>query len=81
MPFPADVENSYFFEFAHKPTFMTALRPPWHRGCDHAMDMIFVFGFPFVDNVLVEAMEPFTDDERTLSKLVMSYIANFVKTG
>lgn len=77
----ANVPNSYFYEFAHQPSFAAGHRPSWHRGCDHLLEMTFVFGLPLVDNFLTQDAAPMTEEECTFSRVVMKYIANFVRNG
>lgn len=77
----AEVKNTYFYEFAHKASFLAAERPVWHNGCDHVYDMAFIFGLPLVENFLSEDAKPMTEEECAFSRVVMKYIANFVKTG
>ncbi|XP_035681804.1 fatty acyl-CoA hydrolase precursor, medium chain-like [Branchiostoma floridae] len=73
----------YLYEFQH--------RPSWHHGkpghvkADHGDELLFVFGAPFFDWPRDPA-DPawrvnFTEGERVLSRKILTYWTNFVKTG
>ena len=48
--------------------------------CDHADDIMFTFGIPFIHRKLT--FDPkFTEDEKKLSKEWMKYIVNFATNG
>lgn len=69
--------RTYFFEFAHR----TASLPwPGWAGVMHGYEIEYVFGIPF-SPLFAEAFYGFTDEERELSDKMMSYWANFARTG
>ncbi|XP_078492090.1 fatty acyl-CoA hydrolase precursor, medium chain-like [Ciona intestinalis] len=53
---------------------------PIHIGADHADDIPFTFGFPFLPAVLKSGYR-FSADEEKLSKKMMTFLTNFAKTG
>ncbi|KAJ6666199.1 hypothetical protein lerEdw1_001104, partial [Lerista edwardsae] len=63
----------YFYEFQHQPSSRAGLRPDYVRA-DHGDEIGFVFGKPFLAGDA-------TEEERQLSRKVMSYWANFARTG
>nr|XP_003230375.2 PREDICTED: fatty acyl-CoA hydrolase precursor, medium chain [Anolis carolinensis] len=64
---------TYVYEFRHSPSWHAGLRPDYVQA-DHGDEVFFVFGKPFL------AGEG-TEKERTLSKTVMKYWANFARNG
>ncbi|XP_062817822.1 fatty acyl-CoA hydrolase precursor, medium chain isoform X4 [Anolis carolinensis] len=64
---------TYVYEFRHSPSWHAGLRPDFVQA-DHGDEVFFVFGKPFL------AGEG-TEKERTLSKTVMKYWANFARNG
>ncbi|XP_019621386.1 PREDICTED: carboxylesterase 5A-like [Branchiostoma belcheri] len=73
----------YLYEFQHRPSWHH--NKPDHIKADHGDDLLFVFGAPFFDwprnpeNTTWRLN--FTEDERALSRKLLSYWTNFVKTG
>lgn len=57
-------------------TYLTPF-PPNSDDFSSPLDMQYVFGLPHVP----ETQELFTSTERTLSLQIMSYMANFIKSG
>uniref|UniRef100_H2Z3F9 Carboxylesterase type B domain-containing protein n=1 Tax=Ciona savignyi TaxID=51511 RepID=H2Z3F9_CIOSA len=58
----------------------TVMKKPSFVKCDHADDLYFVHGVPFVKGDL-EHEADFTDAERELARNVMKYFTNFARTG
>ncbi|XP_066494025.1 fatty acyl-CoA hydrolase precursor, medium chain-like [Tiliqua scincoides] len=63
----------YFYEFQHQPSAYAGVRPDYVRS-DHGDEIGFVFGKPFLAGDA-------TEEEQHLSRKVMSYWANFARTG
>jgi len=63
----------YFYSFEKRPGF--EVLPDWVHS-DHASEVSFVLGMPFLYHDM-----KFTDEDRELSKKMMSYWTNFAKTG
>lgn len=80
-------QRTYFFEFTLKPSMYDTKsdeypRPYNFSSPDHADDLLYAFGFPFIaDYVVEENAMSFTDTERDISKKFMHIIAQFAKTG
>ncbi|XP_078608707.1 fatty acyl-CoA hydrolase precursor, medium chain-like [Branchiostoma floridae x Branchiostoma japonicum] len=73
----------YLYEFQHRPSWHHSR--PAHVKADHGDELLFVFGAPFFDwprNPADPAWRVnFTEEERVLSRKIMTYWTNFVKTG
>ncbi|XP_078615099.1 cocaine esterase-like [Branchiostoma floridae x Branchiostoma japonicum] len=73
----------YLYEFQHRPSWHHS--KPGHVKADHGDELLFVFGAPFFDwprNPADPAWRlNFTEEERVLSRKIMTYWTNFVKTG
>ncbi|XP_072279086.1 fatty acyl-CoA hydrolase precursor, medium chain-like [Pyxicephalus adspersus] len=69
----------YFYEFQHRPSFYKGLRPDFVKA-DHADEVFFVVGGPFLKDGLLFS-GPDTEEEKSLSKTVMKYWANFARHG
>ncbi|XP_062395039.1 fatty acyl-CoA hydrolase precursor, medium chain-like [Sardina pilchardus] len=69
----------YMYELQHPPSILSDKRPSFVK-VDHADDLIFVFGFPFIKGH-VKINGTFTEEEEELSRTVMSYWGNFARTG
>ncbi|XP_075694386.1 fatty acyl-CoA hydrolase precursor, medium chain-like [Rhinoderma darwinii] len=69
----------YFYEFQHRPSIFKDLKPDYVKA-DHADEMFSVVGAPFLDTGVMFA-GPYTEEEKTLSKAVMKYWANFARNG
>ncbi|XP_073461785.1 fatty acyl-CoA hydrolase precursor, medium chain-like [Aquarana catesbeiana] len=70
----------YFYEFQHRPSLFQHSRPQWVKA-DHCDDLVFVFGGPFLRDGAFYKSYNFPEEEKTLSKTVMRYWANFARTG
>ncbi|XP_040183715.1 uncharacterized protein LOC120916837 [Rana temporaria] len=70
----------YFYEFQRRPSFYGDRRPPWVKA-DHADEMAFVFGGPFVRDGILYKSYNYPEEEKKLSKTMMNYWANFARTG
>ncbi|XP_056415618.1 fatty acyl-CoA hydrolase precursor, medium chain-like isoform X3 [Hyla sarda] len=70
---------TYFYEFQHRPSIFKDVRPDFVKA-DHADEMFFVMGGPFLEGNLLPS-EAFSEEEKILSKTVMKYWANFARTG
>ncbi|RNA44830.1 cholinesterase isoform X1 [Brachionus plicatilis] len=64
--------NTYFYRFSKR-----SRKNPWPEwlGVIHGYEIEYIFGMPWVDK------KNFDDDDRELSRLMMSYWANFARTG
>ena len=85
--FVAMGQPTYFYEmtqqleFSHSETNGPEVRKkPEFVRCDHADDLFFVLGVPFIEGKLSLGAH-FTDDEVELSRHVMRYFTNFAKSG
>ncbi|XP_064015975.1 fatty acyl-CoA hydrolase precursor, medium chain-like isoform X2 [Pogoniulus pusillus] len=63
----------YFYEFQHRPSSMAGVVPEFVKA-DHAAEIAFVFGKPFLAGQA-------TEEESKLSRTVMRYWTNFAKNG
>ncbi|NXW53693.1 SASB hydrolase, partial [Eurystomus gularis] len=63
----------YFYEFQHRPSSATGVVPEFVKA-DHADEIAFVFGKPFLAGYA-------TEEEHKLSRTVMSYWTNFARNG
>ncbi|XP_068116877.1 fatty acyl-CoA hydrolase precursor, medium chain-like [Hyperolius riggenbachi] len=69
----------YMYEFQHRPSHFKEFKPDFVKA-DHADEVFFVTGGPFLqDSVLFSG--PHTEEEKSLSKTVMKYWANFARNG
>ncbi|XP_020840859.1 liver carboxylesterase 1-like [Phascolarctos cinereus] len=64
---------TYMYEFQHRPSFSTNLKPETVKA-DHGDEILSVFGAPFL-----KVGSP--EEEKKLSRTVMKYWANFAKNG
>lgn len=69
----------YFYEFQHRPSQYGDSRPDFVKA-DHADELGFVFGGPFLDHDII-IMGNATDEEKDLCKKMMKYWANFARNG
>ncbi|XP_078243249.1 fatty acyl-CoA hydrolase precursor, medium chain [Pogona vitticeps] len=69
----------YFYEYQHPPTVFKDLRPDFVKA-DHADELGFVFGAPFLGNDTISFGE-FTEKEKELSRTIMKYWGNFAYNG
>ena len=65
--------NTYVYLFSC-PSKMPFLYPPW-MGADHADDLQYVYGKPFLTPLV------YTQEERDASDAMMTYWTNFAWTG
>ncbi|KAM5138777.1 uncharacterized protein ACMZJ9_017287 [Mantella aurantiaca] len=70
----------YFYELRRRPSFYADSRPSWVKA-DHSDDLVFVFGGPFLRDGALFTPHKFPEEEKTLSKTIMRYWANFARTG
>ncbi|XP_078519004.1 carboxylesterase 5A-like [Lissotriton helveticus] len=68
---------AYLYEFSHRPSRYQDSRPPYVKA-DHADEVPFVFGAPFMD---IGKNGGFTEKEKALSKTMMKQWANFARSG
>lgn len=64
----------YFYTFFHRST--EDKRPEW-VGVPHGEDIFYLFGAPLVGH----ALRNYTDLDKEVSKTLMTFFGNFVKTG
>eukprot|EP00057_Strongylocentrotus_purpuratus_P030875 XP_782948.2 PREDICTED: carboxylesterase 5A [Strongylocentrotus purpuratus] len=67
----------YFYEYQHRMSCSRA--PSWVRA-DHGDEEAIVVGFPFLEEHELGRLH-FTPEEKDLSHILMTYWANFAKTG
>ncbi|CAH8820422.1 unnamed protein product, partial [Trichobilharzia szidati] len=67
----------YFYEFQHRTVSLPM--PKW-TGTMHGYEIEYIFGIPFSPQFQA-AFYRFTDEERQLSDIMMTYWANFARTG
>ena len=67
--------KTYLYQFNHRISFST--KPDW-VAADHADDVAFSFGFPFVD---LPSAKKFNTEDRKTSKLFMMAINKFIRNG
>jgi len=49
--------------------------------CDHGDDILYTFGFPYNDQKYSREGISFTEEEKEFSRIWMTYVTNFAKTG
>ncbi|XP_012588664.1 PREDICTED: carboxylesterase 5A [Condylura cristata] len=69
----------YFYEFQHRPECFQNSKPAFVKA-DHTDEIRFVFGGAFLKGDIV-MFEGATKEEKLLSRAMMSYWANFARTG
>ncbi|XP_028304432.1 carboxylesterase 5A-like [Gouania willdenowi] len=69
----------YFYEFQYAASILQKHRPDFVR-CDHGDEVFIVFGYCLANNNTV-TMPGCSKEEEDFSKMVMSYWANFARTG
>ncbi|XP_051025071.1 carboxylesterase 5A [Acomys russatus] len=69
----------YFYEFQHRPQCFENIRPAFVKA-DHTDEIRFVFGGPFLEGDIALFPEA-TEEEKSLSKKMMKYWANFARSG
>jgi len=79
--------RTFLFQMTHQVEFNHSevngpdvLNKPEFCACDHADDLYFVWGVPFVEGQLSGGAY-FSKDEFELSKIVMTYLTNFARSG
>ncbi|XP_069801981.1 fatty acyl-CoA hydrolase precursor, medium chain-like [Dendropsophus ebraccatus] len=70
---------TYFYEFQHRPSLFKDSKPDFVKS-DHGDELCSVMGGPFLKDDIVFTAS-FKEEEKTLSKTVMKYWANFARTG
>uniref|UniRef100_M3ZFN8 Uncharacterized LOC102219135 n=2 Tax=Xiphophorus maculatus TaxID=8083 RepID=M3ZFN8_XIPMA len=69
----------YLYEYHHAPKFLQKRRPSFVKS-DHADEIFSVLGSCFT-TTHVKLIEPCPEEEKVLSKIMMSYWGNFARTG
>lgn len=69
----------YFYEFHRRPSLFKDIKPDYVKA-DHADEVFFVIGGPFLDDYILFSGET-EEEEKILSKNMMKYWANFARTG
>ncbi|KAJ6666155.1 hypothetical protein lerEdw1_001059, partial [Lerista edwardsae] len=69
----------YFYEFQHRPTAFKDNKPDFVKA-DHSDEIPFVFGGPFLRSD-VTLLDTSTEEEKQLSRVIMTYWANFARSG
>nr|XP_033799420.1 fatty acyl-CoA hydrolase precursor, medium chain-like [Geotrypetes seraphini] len=69
----------FLYEFQHRPSGYGNLRPDFVKA-DHGDELGYVLGNPFLPTYL-SVLSIATDEEKSLSKTMMKYWANFARTG
>ncbi|XP_053557375.1 pyrethroid hydrolase Ces2e [Bombina bombina] len=69
----------YFYEYQHSPLCFKDFRPPFVKA-DHGDELFSVLGLPFLIEDTIFNISA-SDEEKTLSKIVMKYWANFARNG
>ncbi|KAI8504436.1 Carboxylesterase 5A [Branchiostoma belcheri] len=74
-------DRVYLYENRHRPA--TSPKPAW-VGCDHADELVIMTGMPFLGEdgpTYPSKPLPFSEEDRQLSLDMMTYWANFARTG
>ncbi|KAM9292229.1 fatty acyl-CoA hydrolase precursor, medium chain-like [Gastrophryne carolinensis] len=69
----------YFYEFQHRPSIFKGLKPDFVKA-DHGDEVFFVVGGPFL-KAGIPFSGPDAEEEKSLSKVIMKYWANFACHG
>ncbi|XP_030060311.1 fatty acyl-CoA hydrolase precursor, medium chain isoform X1 [Microcaecilia unicolor] len=69
----------FLYEFQHQPSGFGDLRPDFVKA-DHGDELSYVLGNPFQPTHL-SVLNIATDEEKSLSRAMMKYWANFARTG
>ncbi|XP_030060919.1 fatty acyl-CoA hydrolase precursor, medium chain [Microcaecilia unicolor] len=69
----------YLYEFQHRPSKYSDSKPDFVKA-DHSDEIGFVLGAPFLASN-VSLLSGATDEEKSLSRTMMKYWANFARTG
>ncbi|XP_057170155.1 carboxylesterase 3 isoform X2 [Ursus arctos] len=71
----------FFYEFQHRPSSFMKFKPEWVRA-DHAAEIAFMFGGPFLtDESSLLAFPEATEEEKQLSLTMMAQWTQFARTG
>lgn len=68
---------TFVYEFQHRPSYYHG---PEFVGADHGAEEPLVHGFPFLTKER-QGSFTFTEEEKSLSDVMMTYWANFAKYG
>ncbi|XP_070626824.1 carboxylesterase 3 isoform X3 [Bos indicus] len=85
LQFARDLQDSgvsiFFYEFQHRPSSFAKIKPAWVQA-DHAAELTFMFGGPFLtDESSMLAFPEATEEEKQLSLTMMAQWTNFAWTG
>ncbi|XP_053557320.1 pyrethroid hydrolase Ces2e [Bombina bombina] len=69
----------YFYEYQHRASLFKDSKPAFVKA-DHGDEILSVLGIPFLNEESIFNF-PATDEEKTLSRIVMKYWANFARNG
>ncbi|XP_053305784.1 fatty acyl-CoA hydrolase precursor, medium chain-like [Spea bombifrons] len=69
----------YYYEFRHRPSSFKDIKPPYVKA-EHGDELPFVFGGPFLNDSSFFTMTA-TDEEKSLSRRMMTYWVNFARKG
>ena len=70
--------STFVYAFEHRPTLS---RYPDYIQADHGQEIMFVFGEPFLGRLPEKYNVLFSDDERRMSREIISMWCNFAATG
>ncbi|XP_068117424.1 cocaine esterase-like [Hyperolius riggenbachi] len=70
----------YFYEFHRRPSVYKDSRPDWVKA-DHGDELLFMLGRAFLRDGVYYKSRDYPKEEKTLSKTMMKYWANFARTG
>ncbi|KFQ21301.1 Fatty acyl-CoA hydrolase precursor, medium chain, partial [Mesitornis unicolor] len=70
---------AYFFEYQHRPTAYWDSKPEYVKA-DHGDEVGFVFGGPYLAGE-IQLRSEVTEEEKSLSRTLMKYWANFARNG
>ena len=77
-------KDTFVYIFKHRLGTVPNSRPEWVIA-DHGDDELIALGTPFFKPLckipMYEGRDNYTDEDRFVSKLLMSYWTNFAKTG
>ncbi|CAH1780055.1 unnamed protein product [Owenia fusiformis] len=71
--------TAYLYIYAHSPGHMQTIRPRDYGS--HCDDLLFLFGFGFVDPSELNERVTYSNDEKIFALQLMKYWANFAKNG
>ena len=78
--------QSYFYEFSAQPPARSVPTPVWFQGANHADELLYVFGYPFLNTSTLNAIPTsrgttVTADDKHLAIGMMTAWSNFAKSG